>query len=185
MSNLRISQRYATAFYDFAAERGEVEQAYNDLTTLSDICRTSRELRLLLKSPVINSDKKLKVLHQLFEGKITTVTSSFIDILTRKRREEYIPEIARAFINIYRKEKNIKVAEVITAMPLNDDMRKELSTLLQKQTGSVIILEEHVDPTIIGGLIVRLEGVKFDNTIRRKIQDLRQEFSVNMYIKAF
>lgn len=185
MGNQRISQRYAMAFYDFAAERAEIELAYADLSLLSDVSKQNKELRLLLKNPVISPDKKIKILKAIFGDKISNTTASFLELLAKKRREEYIPQIAQAFIDIYRREKNIKVAEVTTAIALDNDLRKQLVALLEKQTSSEILLEEHIDPTTIGGIIIRIEGLKFDNTIRRKIQDLRQDFSVNMYIKAF
>lgn len=185
MSNHRINLRYATALYDFAVEKDQVEQTYSDVQLIADTTEASRELRLLLKSPVVFSDKKMKVLQQLFKDKIGVVTFTFISILLKKRREEYIHGIAKAFIDIYRREKGIKVAQVITATPLDQSLREQLIAILKNQTNSEIILEESVDPSIIGGLIVKIEGVKFDDSIRKKIQSLQQEFNVNTYKKGF
>lgn len=185
MSNHRINLRYATALFDFAAERNQVEETYNDVQLIADICDKSRELRVMLKSPIIFSDKKIKVLNEILGGKIGVVTHTFIDILVRKRREEFLPGIAHSFIELYRKSKGIKVAVVSSAKVLEKSSRDTLIEILTKQTNSVIILEEVVDPSIIGGLIVNIEGVKFDDSIRKKIQTLQQEFNVNAYIKGF
>lgn len=185
MNNSKINLRYATALYEFAVERNQVEQTYHDVQLLADICKSNRDLRLFLKSPVIHPDKKIKVLANLLHDKINVVTRTFIEILIRKRREENLPGIANSFIEIYREAKNIKVAEVTTANPLDTELKKDLIDILEKQTNSQIILEEVVDPDIIGGLIVKLEGVKFDDSIRKKVLALKQEFNVNTYIKGY
>lgn len=185
MNNYRINLRYATALFEFAAEMNQVEQTFHDVQLIAEVCKENRDLRLMLKSPVIFSDKKLKVLDQILAGKIGAVTKGFIDILVLKRREEYLPGILDSFIEIYRKSKNIKLAQVTSADVLEKDIKDQLIKILTEQTGSEIILEEHVDKTILGGLIVKIEGVKFDDSVRKKINTLRQEFNVNTYIKGF
>ncbi|HLN53175.1 MAG TPA: ATP synthase F1 subunit delta [Lentimicrobium sp.] len=185
MRDHRINLRYATALYDYAAEKNRIEEVYNDVQLIADIIENSRELRLFLKSPVIFTDKKLKVLSDLFKSKVSEVTYTFIEILVRKRREEYLAGIVESFISLYREAKNIKVAEVTSATPLDAAVKERLVNKLEMQTGSKIILNEIVDPSVIGGLIVRVEGVVFDDTIRKKVQELRQEFNVNTYIKGF
>ena len=185
MNNHRINLRYATALFEFASEMNQVEQTFHDVKMIAEICNENRDLRLMLKSPVIFSDKKLKVLDEILKGKIGSVTKGFIEILVRKRREEYLPGILNSFIDIYRKSKNIKLAQVTTSNGLDKDLREQLISILTQQTGSEILLEEHVDKDILGGLIVKIEGVKFDDSVRKKINTLKQEFNVNTYIKGF
>ena len=184
MSNHRINLRYATALFDFAAEKNKVEETFNDVQIIADICDKSRELRVMLKSPIVFSDKKIKVINEIFKDKIV-VTGTFIDILIRKHREEHLPGIAHSFIELYRKSKGIKVANVTSAKKLEKSSYEQLISILTEQTKSEIILNELVDPDIIGGLIVEIEGVKFDDSIRKKIQTLQQEFNINTYIKGF
>lgn len=185
MSNHRINLRYATALFDFAAEKNQVEETFNDVQLIADICDKSRELRMMLKSPIVFSDKKIKVLNEIFGDNIGIVTRTFIDILVRKRREVNLPGIAHSFIELYRKSKGIKVAVVTSAKILEKSSRDQLNQILTNQTGSSIILEEVVDAGIIGGLIVDIEGIKFDDSIRKKIQTLQQEFNINTYVKGF
>ncbi|HLO90677.1 MAG: ATP synthase F1 subunit delta [Chloroflexota bacterium] len=184
MNNSRINLRYATALYEFAVERNQVEETYNDIQLVASLC-SNRDLRLFLQSPVIFPDKKIKVLDNLLKGNIGDVTHTFISILVKKRREENLPGIANSFIDIYREAKNIKVAQVTSASVLDESLRNQLTDLLKSQTQSEIILEEVVDPGIIGGLIVKIEGEKFDDSIKRKIVALKQEFNVNTYIKGY
>lgn len=185
MANNKINLRYATALYDLAVERDQVEQTYKDVQLIAEVCRSNKDLRLLLKSPVIFTDKKLRIIREIFKDNIGQLTLGFIEVLAKKRREEYLEGIANSLIAIYREAKNIKVAEVTTAVKLDEEQRQYLMSILIKQTGSQIILEEIIDPSIIGGVIVRMEGVKFDDSIKSKIQALKQEFNVNTYIKGF
>ncbi len=185
MNDHRINLRYATALYEFAAEKNKIEDVYQDVRVISDICEQSRELRLFLKSPVIFSDKKIKVFHDLIKSKVSDVTYNFIEILIRKHREEYLPGILKAFIDLYRKLNNIKVAEVTSAIQLNPSVKQRLISKLEAQTGASIILKEIVDPGVIGGLIVKIEGEVFDDSIKKKVLQLKQEFNVNTYIKGF
>lgn len=185
MSNHRINLRYATALFDFAAEKNKVEETFNDVQIIADICDKSRELRVMLKSPIVFSDKKIKVINEIFKDKIGVVTRTFVDILIRKHREEHLPGISHSFIELYRKSKGIKVAIITSAKKLEKSSYEQLISILTEQTKSEIILNELVDPDIIGGLIVEIEGVKFDDSIRKKIQTLQQEFNINTYIKGF
>lgn len=185
MANNKINLRYATALYELAEERGQVEQTFNDVQLIAETCRSNKDLRLLFKSPVIFTEKKLKIISEIFKDKIGKITMGFMEVLTKKRREEHLEGIANSFISIYREAKNIKVAEVTTAVKLDDEQRLQLMNILTKQTKSEIILEEIIDPSIVGGVIVRIEGVKFDDSVKSKIQALKQEFNVNTYIKGF
>lgn len=185
MNSYRINQRYALALFEFAVERNEVEQTFKDAQLINIVCDENRALRLLLKSPVVFSEKKLSVLKEILKDKIGTTILSFIEVLIRKRREEHLCGITKALVDIYYESRNIKIAHVTTALPLTDKARQQLLDRLTAQSGSTIILKEEIDPEIIGGLIVKIEGVKFDDSIRKKIQNLRQEFNVNVYIREF
>lgn len=185
MANNKINLRYATALYELAAEKDQVEQAYSDIELIAQTIRENKDLKLLLKSPVIFTDKKLRIINEIFAGKIGEITRNFMIILARKRREEHLDGIAESFIDLYREARNIKLARVITATVLDKEQREQLMGILTKQTGSEIILEEIMDPSIIGGIIVKMEGIKFDDSIKSKIQALKQEFNVNTYIKGY
>ncbi len=185
MNDYRINLRYATALFEYAAEKNLIEEVHTDVVLVSNTCENSRDLRLVLKSPVMFTDKKIAIIRELFKSKISEVTYTFIEILIRKHREEYLTGILKAFITLYRESKNIKVAEVRSATPLDQNTRERLVKKLETQTGSTIILNEITDPSLIGGLVVRVEGIMFDDSIRKKIQDLKQEFNVNTYIKGY
>lgn len=185
MDNPRINIRYAKALFDLAKENNQLEQANIDMADLARVCRQNRDLQVLLKSPIIMGYKKISIIRELFGKTMSKVSLAFIEIIIRKRREEHLFNIAVKFSDLYRDEKNIKKVMVTTISPLSDQMRQDLLAVLSKQTGSGIELEERIDPGIIGGMIVKLEGIQFDDSIRKKLQNLRSEFSVNTFVRDF
>lgn len=185
MDNPRINYRYARALFDLAKENNQLEQASIDMADLARVCSQNRNLQVLLKSPIVMGYKKTAVIRELFGKTMSKVSLAFVEIIIRKRREEHLFNIAVRFGDLFREEMNIKKAEVITVSPLSEAMRQDLLAKLSKQTGSRIELEEKIDASIIGGMIVKLEGVQFDDSIRKKLQNLRSEFSVNTFVRDF
>lgn len=185
MDNPRINIRYATALFGLAEENKVLEQTSKDMVTLAEVCQQNHDLLNLLKSPVIPAGKKNRIMRDIFGKTLSSLSMGFIEIIIRKRREAHLFHIALEFGNLYREYKNIKKAVVTTISPLTESERKDLLNVLSKQTGSTIELHEEVDPAIIGGIIVKLDGIQFDDSIRKKLQNLRSEFNVNTYIKEF
>ena len=90
MKQSRATIRYAKALFQLVIEQDTLEQSYNDMVFLDAVCTESKELSLLLKSPIVKTDKKLKILEEIFGSKIDKVTMSFINIVTTKKRESLL-----------------------------------------------------------------------------------------------
>ena len=178
-----VAYRYARSLMELAHERGELAAAHEDMALIGNTCTASRDLVVLLNSPVVKADKKEKVLDQLFAGKVGAITNSFIGILVRKGREALLPQVAAAFTVLYKQHKGIVTAEVISAVPLTDDARKRVQELAAaRYPGKSIQLLEKVDPSLIGGVTIRIGDEQYDGSVSRKLNDLRREFSKNPYI---
>ncbi|HEX3081489.1 MAG TPA: ATP synthase F1 subunit delta, partial [Puia sp.] len=102
MPNPRLAARYAKSLIDLAIERGQLEQVYLDNLYLKAIMQGSQELINFLNNPAINSEKKLKVVQSIRSGQTSEVTQKFNDLLIKKGRESYLPEISSAFIEQYK-----------------------------------------------------------------------------------
>ena len=185
MDNPRINIRYAKALFDLAVENKALDQAHADMALLARVCQQNRELQIMLKSPVIMVDKKTAIMRAIFSKDLGKLSMAFIEIIIRKRREAHLFNIAVKFGDLFREHGNIRKAVVITVSPLSEAMRKQLIEIMTKQTGSTIELMEETDPSIIGGMIVKLDGIQFDDSIRKKLSNLRKEFNVNTFIKDF
>lgn len=180
-----VAYRYARSLLDLASEAGALAAVEQDMQVVAATCRASHELTVLLRSPVVKSDKKRTILDRVFAGKVGELTSRFLTILVRKGREALLPEIASAYIELYKQNKGIVIAEVASAVALDQDAREKVRALAtEKHPGKTIELVEKVDPALIGGLVIRIGDEEYDGSVSRRLSDLRRDFSKNPYIPA-
>lgn len=182
MVETRVSSRYAKSLLNLAFEQGKLEAVYEDMTLIDATCADSRDLVLLLKSPVIKADKKLSILNAVFGGKVGELTMAFIQLLTKKKREQYIDEIAYSFLNQYKEHKNILSAVITTAVELDDKVRKEVLDLVKKSGDQEVAVTEKVDKDILGGFVLRIGDTQVDSSLKSKLQKLTRSFNENPYI---
>lgn len=185
MKGTRVASRYAKAFIDLATETGVLEQAYADLNYISSVCKSNPDFVVFLKSPVIKEAKKTEVLKKTFEGKLNKATENFIQLVTNKKREMFLAEIANEFINQYKTNKKILTAVVTTANGLDDVTRQQIIKLVKGEGTSEVILQEEVKKDLVGGFIIRVGDKQLDSSIARKLSNLKRSFAENPYIKEF
>jgi F-type H+-transporting ATPase subunit delta len=109
------------------------------------------------------------------------MTISFMEIVIRKKREYYLPDIALAFIGQYNDINKITTANVKTAVAVSDEVIAEVRSFIEKQTGKKVILETSVNPELIGGLVIQMEDKLYDASISGKLRKAKQEL-LNTYI---
>jgi F-type H+-transporting ATPase subunit delta len=118
----------------------------------------------------------------VFEGKLSALTMGFITLLTRKGREGYLPEIVESFVNQLRRHQGITVAEVVSAVALDAASRTKMLESAKKLAGGEVELVEKVDPTLIGGFVLKVGDRQIDSAIANRIKALKREFAENPYI---
>lgn len=184
MTETKVAKRYAKSLLDLAqSQELGIDAINNDMKLIANVCEANRELSLLLKNPIVHADKKLKILKSIFESKVNKITISFIDIITRKRRENYLEAIVKEFTELYKEYKGIQTAVITTAVGLDDNLRKEVLKLIKSNTKSEIELIENQNKDLIGGFVLRMGDVQYDASVVRSLRKLTREFSVNPYVK--
>lgn len=186
MSVARIATRYAKSLFDLAQERGELEAVKKDMDFFAQVSKHS-EFRALLKSPIVKPDKKGKVFDAVFGGKIEAITEGFIKIVLAKGREEYLDEIAGAFVLQYRKFKQITTVKIVSAVPFSQEALNKIGERLVSNgivKGSTE-MESDVDPDVIGGFIMYLDDKIYDASVDYKLDQLRRTFTKNAYSREF
>lgn len=185
MSTASIAARYAKSIIDLAAEQGVLERVVNDVQQL-DAALQNRDLFLMVKSPIIQADKKLKVFEALFSDHFHQLSSSFFGIIIRKGREPMLPEIVKEVVRQYKKLKNITTASLTTAVDVTDKTLEEVKKAVKasENTSGEVELVTKVDPDILGGFILEIEGHVYDASVREKLGALKQEILDNSYIKS-
>lgn len=185
MYGTKVATRYAKSLIKLALEMGVLEKAYADMKLINSVCKESKDFALMLKSPIIKTDKKEKILKAVFQDKVNLMTMEFIQVITRKKRESYIEAIAESFVNQYKEHKKILTAVITTAFGLDDELRKKVLEVVKNAEKSEVELLEKVDKDIIGGFIIRVGDKQDDTSIIRKIKNLNRVFNENPYIKEF
>jgi F-type H+-transporting ATPase subunit delta len=186
MRNQQAAYRYAKSLMDLALERGQMEQVRTDVKLMLDTCTGSSDLRVMLKSPVIRADQKQRVLNKIFGGQVGEIAQHFFGVVTRKGREQLIPEIARAFEELYLEQKNIVICRITTAVKLTPaELEKTRQITALRYPGKTVEMHEAVDPSIIGGGIIQVGDLQWDASLRNKLHVIRRTFAENPYIPKF
>ncbi len=182
MSEIRVASRYAKSLLELAQEKGVLEKLKADMQLFSKTVAQNRDLHLLLHNPIIKSDKKLAVINAIFKGKVDDLTLAFFNIVARKGRESMLEFIAVQFEEQYNIYKGIQKAKVTSAVPLTPALREELGQRLVLQTGKTIELEEVIDPSLIGGFVLRVGDQQIDSSVKYNLRKLKNNFKDNPYI---
>ena len=184
MIETRVAYRYAKSLMDLSLEKGELEQVRNDMQLVFNTINENRDFALMLKSPVIKTDKKLDILKSIFTEKIGLVSSEFIEIITRKRREIELAGITDSFLNQYKKHKQIISAVITTATGLDKSLHEKVLAIVTGGTKSEVELTEKINKDLIGGFILRIGDQQVDASILRQIKNLDRSFSENPNVKG-
>ncbi|MDP2386747.1 MAG: ATP synthase F1 subunit delta [Bacteroidota bacterium] len=180
-----VAIRYAKSLLGLAVERGLLEEVYKDMMHIREICYSNRDFVAFLESPVIKTDKKQEILTELFKGKINDLTFAFINIITEKRREGYVDDIAKAFDGEYKKHKNILSAVITSAAGIDATTRAKVMELVKATTTGEVELTEKIDKDLIGGFVIKIGDNQVDASVSRTLNDLRKNFSENPFVKEF
>lgn len=175
MKGTRVAARYAKSLIDLAQEQGTLEKAYADMKYIADLCKSNHDFLNFLKSPIIKTDKKLATLKTIFAGQLSPLTEVYIQLITSKKREVYLPEITQEFLEQYRTNKQILTAVVTTANGIDETTRKQILDLVKGTGNKDVVLEEKINKDIIGGFIIRIGDKQIDASIARKLNNLKRD----------
>ena len=169
-----ISDRYASALYELAAEKKVVEPVLSDLSNLKTILQDNKELSLVIKSPLISSPDKLNIFNSLLQKiKANELTSTFLKVIEKNKRFSSLASIILQFININSHKRGDVLADITSADELNDDQKNNITNQLKSILGDKLSLSFDVDKNIMGGLIVKVGSKMIDTSLANKINKLK------------
>ncbi|NNM95844.1 MAG: ATP synthase F1 subunit delta [Bacteroidia bacterium] len=173
----QVASRYAKSLIDTAIEKGQLEQVNTDMKMVLVACRKLKDLSLLLKSPLIKTDKKIKIFREIFKDQISQITEEFIILVTKNRREAMLETIAEDFIEQYKVKMNIITATVTSAVKLDTQLLAQMKEVLNKSYHATIEIVEKIDQRLIGGFILRIGDKEADLSVQRQLNQLRKNFN--------
>jgi F-type H+-transporting ATPase subunit delta len=166
--------RYASALFELASETNAIDAVKADLDRFDALVAESPDLLRLVRSPVFSADEQLQALSAVLErAGIGGLTAKFLKLVTANRRLFAVRDMVKAFGALVADNKGQATAEVTVAEPLKDDHTVALRNALKAVSGKDIDLAIKVDPSIIGGLVVKLGSRMVDTSLRTKLNAIR------------
>ena len=169
-----ISDRYALALYDLAAEKKIVDLVLEDLTFLQKCIQENKDLKLLAKSPLITSKDKLNIFEKILSKKEADIfTNTFLKVISSNKRFAKLSSIISQFININFQKRGNVLADIISAEELVDDQKNRITNQIKSILGKKLSLNFYVDKKIIGGLIIKVGSKMIDSSLATQINKLK------------
>ena len=182
MSQTTIAQPWARALLDLAVARNELARVRASMDALVLLLKGSADLRNVVANPVITISERKAILRELGTGEgWSTTVQNFILLLADRRRLPYIAAIAREFGRLADQYQGIVRAHVRTASLLSEDQARALSAALARLTGRTVQLSTQVDPSVVGGLRIQVDGKVYDTTVRAQLDGLRQSIMKELH----
>ena len=174
MLQRNIASRYAGALFNLAREKGELEAIESSFPPIAQVVEQDEDLNGFLTHPAIASAEKKEVINKLFQGKINDMLYDFLCMVVDKKREAYIPLMWDVFNDLLLEHRKQLIAEVTTPYELPGGMQNELREKLKKVTGKDIIIEQIVQPEMLGGICVRLGDRIIDGSVGHRLEKLKE-----------
>ena len=176
-----VAGRYAAALYEIALEKKDLPEQENmvdvvegELKEDEKVIEENSGLNKMLYNPQITPAAKKETLVKLFEGRISKVTGNFLALLVDRRRETYYADIVAEYIALANAGRNIIAAQITSAVALNEKEKAELNQIMSKLAGKKVQTSFTVDPSIIGGVVVRMGDKIIDGSVKTRLAAMRE-----------
>lgn len=170
-----VAGRYASALFELADSAKALDQVAQDLDTFKKLVAESQDLARLIASPVVGRELQSKALLAVVDAAgIKGLTRNFIGTVAHNGRARELPAMARAFLAELARRRGETSATVTSAVPLSPEQMQQLADALRSVLGGAkVTIDAHVNPDILGGLVVKVGSRLFDSSIRSKLQRLQ------------
>jgi F-type H+-transporting ATPase subunit delta len=169
-----ISRRYAEAIFQLALKQNTVGRTLEDVKGIAQVF-ANHKLAYLLREPKIPAKRKEKALRTALKNKVLPTSLNLALLVVQRDLVEAMPIIARELEKLVLDYRHQAIAEVTTAIPLDQTQGEMIKSALERSTGKTVLMQTHVDPNILGGVIARVGDQLIDNSVRYRLQALQRE----------
>jgi F-type H+-transporting ATPase subunit delta len=168
------AEAYAEALIGIADSEGHVERIENELFRIARSFEGSEELRTALTDPAIPVERRIGIVEDLLAGKALPLTMAIVSFIVAAGRARDLPAIADAYVALAAERRAEAVAEVRSAIPLDEEQQRRLAEALGKATGKRISVKVIIDPSVLGGLVARVGDTVIDGSVRHRLDQLKE-----------
>ncbi len=172
----QISKENAGALYALALEQGKdcPRQWAEELKTALAVLEDNPAYLALLSSPEVDGEERVQLLQAAFGESLSREVLSFAVLMCRRGRARMLPDAIRRFADMVDSAERIKHARVASAFPLTEEEKKRLTERLEAMTQATVTLSCQVDPSLVGGMLVEIDGRILDGTVRTKLREIKE-----------
>jgi F-type H+-transporting ATPase subunit delta len=170
-------EAYAQAFFGIAKAERKVEAVEDDLFRFSRAFEANDELRMALSDRAMPAERRVAVIEELMAGTAIPTSVGLVAMVVAGDRAADLPPIVDRFLELSAAERQRDVAEVRSAVPLDDQLRERLARALGEAVGKEVEVKVVVDPAVLGGVVARIGDTVIDGTIRRRLEELKERIS--------
>ena len=172
-----VASRYAEALFQVGEETDTTDKLYGELKAVVDIVKENKDFSNILRSPLVSKEEKKDLITKVFDGKLSQNMINFLKILADKDRLALLADIEKDFKVLLNEKNNILEGIVITAVPMKEEEVKELQTKLSAKYNKTVVLENEVDKSVLGGVLVRLGNEEIDGTVKNRLDKMKEQLS--------
>ena len=170
----KFARTYGSALFDLAKEEGIDSRILQDLVMISDAIDQIPGYLRLLQSPALGSEERSALIDEAWKDSVHAYSLNFLKMLCDKEKAGEFSECADEFRQLFNREHGIVPAKLTSAVPLSDDITDRLIAVLEKKTGKKIELSVETDESIIGGLRLDIDGMRYDGTVSGHLEEIRK-----------
>lgn len=167
-----VAQVYAQALLGLGEEAEAAESVLEELEGLRALLDRLPELERLFASPLVEAEDKARMLEERLRGRAGDLVVDCLQVMNRKGRLGLVRELVTAYRELYEDARGIVGVRVVTAVPLTDEQRREIAEVASRITGKRARLDEAVDPSLLGGVVLYADDRKLDASVRRRVEEV-------------
>lgn len=177
MNDSIIARRYAKAFFKLGAENKKEKVFASDLKGLLNLYYSDENFRFVISNPVITNSKKKELFKKLFEGTLDDYVMKLLNVLIEKSREEYLPDIARAYVRMYQDFANIQEVHITSAFKMDKSIIAEIEKLLNDMSGKKSDIHTTINSDLIGGYVLKVDDSQLDASVKGQLNSIKKQLS--------
>ena len=170
----QTSKEFADALFSLAMDGGEEKQVLDGLRMMSDAFRADPDALALLASPAIAKDERLQVLDKAFASSVPEHVLSFAKVLCARGSIRCWFDCVANYESLYNAAQKLSTAYISSAVPLTDAEKDALKAKLEKRLGRTITLECTVDASLLGGMVIQVDGKVIDGSLKRRLHEIKE-----------
>lgn len=175
MADDQLVEGYAEALFRLVQAEGELDRVEDELYRFGKVLESSYQLKRALSDQAVDRSVRTGMLEELTVDKVSPQTLGLLSFVVEQGRARVLPEILARLSVLVAESRQAAIAEVRSAIPLDDEQQAQLAEGLSKATGRNIELKVIVDPSVIGGVVAKVGDTVIDGTVRRRLEQLREQ----------